>query len=154
MKNEKTSEQLRNNLFYLCSLIEYIGRMTKNPRSVVVNAIGEKELRHIFVFADVYHCENIEKIATELIERHDIAVGQYDNTVNLGDISLPTFWDMGKVYSRLIGSIAEEGGMDPIKVLISVYDSWLALKIDNYRSSMYYENNSYLTCSYKAGHAL
>lgn len=154
MKNEKTSEQLRNDLFYLCSLIEYMGRMTKNPRSVVVNAIGEKELRHIYDFADVYHCENIEKIATELIERHDVAVGQYDNTVNLGDVSLPTFWDMGKVYSRLIVSLADESGSDPIQMLLSVYNSWIAQKIDNYRSSMYYENNSYLTCSYNAGRAL
>jgi hypothetical protein len=29
-----------NNLFFLCSLIEYIGRKTKNHRNVVVNAIG------------------------------------------------------------------------------------------------------------------
>ena len=28
-----------NNLFFLCSLIEYIGRKTKNHRNVVVNAI-------------------------------------------------------------------------------------------------------------------
>ncbi len=62
MKIEKTKEQQQNDLFYTCSLIEYIGRMTKNPRRVVVEALGEKELKHIYDLADVYHCENIEKV--------------------------------------------------------------------------------------------
>ncbi len=33
-----------NDLFFLCSLIDYIARKTKNYRSTVVNALGEKEL--------------------------------------------------------------------------------------------------------------
>jgi hypothetical protein len=49
-----------NNLFFLCSLIEYIGRKTKNHRNVVVNAIGKYDLQHIFDLADVYHSENID----------------------------------------------------------------------------------------------
>ena len=44
-----------NNLFFLCSLIEYIGRKTKNHRNVIVNAIGKDDLQHIFDLADVYH---------------------------------------------------------------------------------------------------
>lgn len=150
MKIEKTKEQHQNDLFYLCSLIEYIGRKTKNHRGVVVEALGESELKHIYAFADVYHCENIEKVATELIEKHNLPVGNYDNTKNLGDISIPTYWDIGKVYSRMINSLSTDI-TDYIKTLISVYTSWIAQKIDDYRSSMYYENNSYLTSSYLAG---
>ena len=56
-----------NDLFFLCSLIEYIGRRTKNQRSVVVNALGQKELQHIYDYADVYHCENIDNVSDELI---------------------------------------------------------------------------------------
>ena len=37
-----------NNLFFLCSLIEYIGRKTKNHRNVVVNAIEKDDLQHVF----------------------------------------------------------------------------------------------------------
>ena len=33
-----------NDLFFPCSLIDYIARKTKNYRSTVVNALGEKEL--------------------------------------------------------------------------------------------------------------
>lgn len=152
MKIEKTKEQQQNDLFYICSLIEYIGRMTKNPRSVVVEALGEKELKHIYDLADVYHCENIEKVATELVEKHNLTTGDYDNMKNLGDISIPSYWDIGKVYSRMIAALATNMS-DVIQTLIAVYTSWIAPKIDNYRSSMYYENNSYLTASYLAGAA-
>lgn len=153
MKTEKTKEQQQNDLFYLCSLIEYIGRKTTNQRGVVVKALGEKELTHIYNFADVYHCENIEKVATELIEKHHITPGNFNNTENMGDISIPSYWDMGKVYSRMIASLSTPLN-NVIQTLITIYTSWIAAKIDNYRSSMYYENNSYLTTSYLAGHLL
>ena len=51
-----------NDLFFPCSLIDYIARKTKNYRSTVVNALGEKELQHIYDYADVYYCENIDKV--------------------------------------------------------------------------------------------
>lgn len=35
-----------------------------------------------------------------------------------------------------------------IDVLIEVYSSWISDKIDNYNSSMYYENPSYFYYSY------
>lgn len=152
MKIEKTKEQQQNDLFYLCSLIEYIGRKTKNPRGVVVETLGEKELKHIYDFSDVYHCENIEKVATELVEKYNLPTGTYDNTGNLGDITIPTHWDIGKVYSRMVATLSTDVA-DFIPTLIAVYTSWIAPKIDNYRSSMYYENNSYLTTSFLAGRA-
>lgn len=40
-----------NDLFFVCSLIEYIGRKTKNHRSVVVNAIGKDKLQHLYELA-------------------------------------------------------------------------------------------------------
>ena len=148
MKLENTKEQ--NDLFFLCSLIEYLGRMTKNHRADIVQALGEKELAHIFALADVYHCENIEKVATELIEKHSIVEGNFDNTKETEDFLIPTHWDIGKVYARLIASLSSSS-KEFIPMLIKIYTSWIAPKIDDYRSSMYYENNSYLASSYLAG---
>lgn len=54
-----------NDLFFVCSLIEYIGRKTKNHRNVVVNAIGKDKLRHLYELADVYHSDNIDKISDD-----------------------------------------------------------------------------------------
>lgn len=70
-------------------------------------------------------------------------------TKTLGEIALPTYWDIGKVYSRMISTLSTDTA-ELIPTLIAVYTSWIAPKIDNYRSSMYYENNSYLTASYLA----
>ena len=54
-----------NDLFYTCSLIDYIARKTKNVRSEVVNKLGKERLEKIYDLAEVYHCENIEKVSEE-----------------------------------------------------------------------------------------
>ena len=36
-------DQKETDLFFVCSLIDYIGRKTKNYRSTVVNMLGKKE---------------------------------------------------------------------------------------------------------------
>ena len=68
-----------NALFYLCSLIEFIGRITKNKRSYVVERVGEKRLRKILDLADIYHSDNIERVAADFIVESGIEVGAYDN---------------------------------------------------------------------------
>lgn len=143
----------RRTIFFLCSLIDYIGRKTKNYRSTVVNALGQKELQHIYDYADVYHCENIDKVSDELIEKHKIEEGYFDNILN-ARYSVPSHWDIGKVYQRLILDVAQTTDNDIISTLMMIYNSWIARKIDDYNSSMYYESPSYLLESYKAGTVL
>ena len=60
---------MKNNsaLFYTCNLIELIGRVRKLKRSDVVRALGEKTIRRIYRYADVFHCEPIEKTADDFI---------------------------------------------------------------------------------------
>lgn len=146
-------EKYSNDLFFLCSLIEYIGRKTKNHRNVVVNAIGKTKLQHILDLADVYHSENIDKISFELIEKYDIENGYFDN-VGLAQYSIPTHWDIGKVYKRLIIDVAGFQNKDFIDALIEVYNSWLSRKIEDFNSSVYYESPGYLFESYKKGECL
>ena len=52
-----------NDLFFTCSLIDYIARRTKNKRADVVNALGEKRLEKIYDLADIYHSDNIERVS-------------------------------------------------------------------------------------------
>jgi len=139
-----------NNLFFLCSLIEYIGRKTKNHRNVVVNAIGKDNLQHIFELADVYHSENIDKLTFELTEKHNIESGIFDN-ISTAKYSIPTHWDIGKVYKRLIDRISKKENKPLINVLSEVYNSWLSRKIEDFNSSMYYESPEYLFHSYIKG---
>jgi hypothetical protein len=146
-------DQNANHLFFLCSLIEYIGRKTKNHRNVVVNAIGKKDLQHIFDLADVYHSENMDKLAFEFIEKHKIENGIFDNVKN-AKYSIPTHWDIGKVYKRLIISISKKENKPFIDILSEVYNSWLSRKIEDFNNSVYYESPEYLFQSYLVGENL
>lgn len=139
-----------NNLFFLCSLIEYIGRKTKNHRNVVVNAIGKNNLQHIFDLADIYHNENLDKLTFELVDKYNIKEGVFDNTINV-KYSIPTHWDIGKVYKRLIIEVSKRENKSLIESLIEVYNLWLSRKIEDYNSSVYFENTEYLFQSYLVG---
>lgn len=142
-----------NDLFFVCSLIEYIGRKTRNHRNVVVNAIGQERLQHLYDLADVYHSENIDKVSDELIAQYHIEDGVFDN-IAAGKYTIPTHWDIGKVYKRLIIDITEKQKKATINTLIEVYNSWLSRKIEDFNSSLYYENPGYLYESYLKGDVL
>lgn len=132
-----------NDLFFTCSLIDYIGRKTKNTRGDVVNALGKKRLEKIYDLADVYHSDNIDRVSDDFIEECKITKGNFDNVGECG-YSIPSHWDIGKVYKRLIKQVSREKGEEIIDTLIKVYNSFISPKIDDYNSSMYYENPSYL----------
>ena len=136
-------EEKDNDLFYTCSLIDYIGRKTKNKRSHIVKLLGTKQIRKIYELADVYHCDNIERVSQDFIEEVGISDGAFDN---VGDCkyAIPTYWDIGKVYKRLIKKVAQEEEIDVVSALQKVYDSFISEKIDDYNSSLYYENPSYI----------
>ena len=61
--------------FLHCSLIEYIGRRVKRTRRDVVETLGKERLERIYEYADVFHCEPIEKVADEFIEESKITLG-------------------------------------------------------------------------------
>ena len=56
-----------NDLFFTCSLIDYIARKTKNRRRDVVNALGRVRLKKIYELADVYHSDNIDDVSDDFI---------------------------------------------------------------------------------------
>lgn len=148
MVGEGRESQKDNDLFFTCSLIEYIARKTKNIRSEVVNKLGKVRISKIYDLADVYHCENIDKISDEFIEDADIVPGKFDNVADCG-YSVPSYWDIGKVYKRLIKMVAADEKIEIIDALIEVYNSFISSKIDDYNSSVYYENPNYIFECYK-----
>ena len=143
--------QAKNDLFYLCSLIEYISRVTFNTKNDIVAKIGKEGLTKIYSLSSILHTEPIQKVSDEVIEEYKIEQGNYPN--NLFKNKIPTYWDIGKVYQRLI-VMASEGELEYIDSLMEVLTSWIIPKIDNYDSSMYYESPSYIYECYKAGKIL
>ncbi|WP_252229996.1 hypothetical protein [Clostridium sp. ZBS15] len=138
-----------NNLFFTCSIIEYVSRITKNKRSYVVNMLGEKGIGFIYEFADVLHSENIDAVADELINDYKIKNGNFDNVKECEDkeYRIPSFWDIGKVYMRLIIKL---GGMSATRV-IDVYNSYIAECINDYTIGFYFSNPQCIYESYKSG---
>lgn len=139
-----------NDLFFTCSLIEYIARKTKNIRSEVVDALGVSRLEKIYELADVYHSDNIDRVSDDFIAEAGIREGNFDN-VAAGEYSIPSHWDIGKVYKRLILGIAREKNMGVIAALIEGYHSFVSGLIDDYNSSFYYDNPQNILNAYLYG---
>lgn len=142
----------KDDLFFTCSLIEYIARKTKNTKKVVVEKLGKERIKKIYDLAEVYHSENIEKVSDEFISEAKIENGNYDIIVNC-KYRIPTYFEIGKVYRSLILNINNRED-EYVDTLITVLSSWIIEKIDNYNSSMYYENPSYIYACYMEGKVL
>lgn len=147
MENKGRESAKENDLFFTCSLIDYIARKTKNTRVKTVNALGKKNLEKIYDLADIYHSDNIDRVSDDFIREAGIRTGNFDNVAEC-KYAIPTHWDIGKVYKRLIKAVAECEKIDVIDALLKVYNSFISSKIDDYNSSMYYENPSYLSECY------
>lgn len=148
MVGQGRESQKDNDLLFTCGLIEYIARKTKNVRSEVVNKLGKGRINKIYDLADVYHCDNIDKVSDDFIEDADIICGNFDNIAACG-YAVPSHWDIGKVYKRLIKMVAQYEKIEVIDALMEVYNSFISSKIDDYNSSVYYENPNYIFECYK-----
>ena len=143
---------MKNNsaLFYTCSLIEYIGRERKLKRSEVVHALGESAIRRIYRYADVFHCEPIEKTADDFISNLNILEGDFDNVTSCR-YTVPDYWTIGEVYERLIEDISDSREEEVVKNLMEVYTSWIDGVISNYNSDFYYQSREYILECYREG---
>ena len=92
----------------------------------------------IYDLADIYHSDNIETVSDDFIEKSGLAVGSYDN-VSAAKYAVPSYWDIGKVYKRLILGIATKKNLPIVDALFEAYHSFVSEKIDDYNSSFYYE---------------
>lgn len=131
-------EQKENDLFFTCSLIEYIARKTKNKRSETVDILGRASIEKIYDLADVYHSDNIETVSDSFIEKSGLKEGTFDN-VSDAKYAVPSHWDIGKIYKRLILGISREKGLSVMDSLFEAYHSFVTDKIQDYNSSFYYD---------------
>ncbi|MBR2207766.1 MAG: hypothetical protein IJ859_03060 [Synergistaceae bacterium] len=144
-----------SNLFFLCSLVEFIGRRQKLARNEVVSSLGLSNVKRIYEYADVLHCEPISKVADEYIEACKVVTGNFDNVADC-KYEVPSYWDIGKVYARLVqdvtGNIQEKDEI--IKTLSEVYGSWINDSISNFNSDFFYQPHDYIRECYFEGKVL
>ena len=143
---------MKNNsdLFYTCSLIEYIGRKQKQRRETVVKLLGRETIRRIYRYADVFHCEPIEKTADDFIHICNIPVGAYDN-LEKAKYEIPDYWTIGEVYERLIEDVSEDSTEAIVDTIMAVYSSWISDAISNYNTDFYYQSREYICQCYTEG---
>src|SRR5699024_789466 len=142
-----------SNLFYTCSLIEFIGRKQKQKRSELVRMMGKSSIERVYRYADVFHCEPIEKTADDFIVNLNIPEGNFDNVTKCLYM-LPDYWTIGEVYERLIEDICGDNEARVIECLIEVYTSWIDGAISNYNTDFYYQSRDYIYECYKEGRVL
>ena len=147
----ETKEQ--NDLLYVCSLIEFVGRATKNKNADIVRAIGKEGLAWNLEFADVNHCLSFEEVGDETIERHAIENGNFD-LISICKYNVPDYIDIGGVYRDLILDVQAEHGGEIVDIIFDVFTSFISEEISDFNSSLFYENPSYIYHSYLAGELL
>ena len=145
------TEREKNDYFYVCSLIEYIARETKNRRGFVVEKLGKKGIEKLLYDAEVNHCLSFEQVSDEVIEKYKISCGDFD-TVSECKYTVPGFMDIGKLYSIMIEDCADSG--KELDELLKIFSSFISDKISDFQTDVYYQNPSYLECFYQAGHLL
>lgn len=142
-----------NNLFFTCSLIEYIARRTQNIKRHVVNTLGLDRIEKIYNLADVYHSENIDKVIDDFVSESSLEKGEYDYKSGC-KYKIPSEFEIGRVYQKLIIDISNYRNQDFIAVIFEVFNSWITEKIDDYNSSFYYSNSDYIFACYLEGEVL
>lgn len=142
----------KDNLLYICTLIEYIARQTCNKRRDIVNKLSDKQLEHEIKAASVNHCLSFEQVSDEWIEEYDIQKGKFDN-IAMCKYAAPTATSIGRIYQRLILDNVEDYP-NIIETIRAVFNSFISDEISDFNSNVYYSNPDYLKWSYKEGRLL
>ena len=118
------------------SLIEYVGRKTRNRRGIIVKTIDIEEIQLLLDAAPENHCLSFEQVSDELIEDYEILEGTFD-TVETCKFEVPSATRIGKVYARLIESLSESEEQYAEK-MYEVFTSDLPDAISDFNSSLFF----------------
>ena len=140
-----------NDLFYVCALVEYIARQTKNHHKVIAQALRvqgfEKQLRD----APMNHCLPYAQVCDEITQAYQIHAGDFDFAAR-AKYRLPNFQDIGKLYAILIENVAK--GQNLAQTASNVFSSFLCDAISDFNTDLYYQNPDYLAWCYREGKIL
>lgn len=95
------------------------------------------------------------KVSDEYINLHQLRTGDFDN-VSACKYAIPSYWDIGRVYARLIQdfamNISEKDKI--IQTLNEVYASWINDSLSNFNSDFFYQPHNYIRECYFEGKIL
>ena len=125
----------KNDVYFICYMIERVARKLHQRNKYVVNKIGKGQLEHLISVANVLHAENPLAVEDDWIEEYDLAEGNVDVTAVDPELvtTIPSAIQMGKVYQRLIYDTMLPGESE-VEGIIRVYNDEICDVIDNYHS--------------------
>ena len=142
------TEKDKDNIYFVCCMVEVIGRKTKNRRHDVIEYLRDG-LVHELEYADVTHCLPMEQTAEEWIEIYHIPNGSYD-TISGNEYDIPSSSSIGRVYQNLVLGAADSQE-DTVKAIEAVFASPIIDNITDFDSGVYYRSPSYLQYCYEQG---
>lgn len=142
----------KNDVYFICYMIERVARKLHQHNKYVVNEIGKENLEHLISVANVLHSENPLAVEDNWIEEYDLAEGNVDVTAVNPELvtTIPSATQMGKVYQRLIYDTMQPGESE-VEGIIRVYNDDICDVIDNYNCSAYYEPSYVIARAYQNG---
>ena len=145
-------EITRDDVKFICYMIECVARRLHQKNSYVVNKLGKENLNHLISVANVLHCKNPLDVEDEWIDEYRLEEGNLDVTDVDYDLvdTIPTALQIGKVYERLIHDTAMSNETE-VEGIIRVYNDEICEKIDNYNCSAYYEPSYVIARAYYEG---
>ena len=141
-------EKRKDDIYYVCTMIEFVARVTNNHRKDVVERLTRENIEHQLRVAEVNHCLSFEQVSDEWIEQYRIPRGTFD-TISNCKYQVPSVTAIGRVYQQLVIGTSEKN--EEAQAIIDVFSSFISDEISDFNSSVYYSNPDYLRCSYKEG---
>ena len=116
------TEKQKNDVLYVCSLIETIARKTKNHRQDVIRHFTKADIERQLRLAEVNHCLSFEQVSDELIEDLNIPDGDFDTAAECR-YTVPSATSIGMLYQGLVLSTMKDE--DAAQAILDVFSSFI-----------------------------
>lgn len=145
------TEKQMDDVYYVCSLIEYTARKTQNHRQDIVRHFTKADMERQLRLAEVNHCLSFEQVSDELIEDYNISDGTFDTVVECR-YTVPSFTSIGRLYQGVVLSTMKND--DAAQAILDVFSFFISDEISDFNSNVYYTNPDYIRYCYLEGEML
>ena len=120
-KKDKLSmtEKEKDNIYYVCTLLEYLSRKTHNDRKTIIEYFSKQDVEHLLYVAEVNHCLSFDQVSDELIEDFQIQSGNYDAETECKHTT-SSVTSVGAAYQKLV---LEQSPQNPAQGILDVFSS-------------------------------
>ena len=138
---------MNDDIYFVCSFIEYARRRLKVPCRDVVNRLGVDVIQHIYELADVYHCMDFGRVFAEINERVGLSsLSNIDNCERLWGEDLPPDTWIGRTYARIV--MRTMGDKPEGQAIFDVFNSFISDEISNFDTAVFYSPVEWLVDCY------